>query len=54
MADPQYIKHPTTPDGADNSRPHQYRWTGEGPEPASWYADDGTKVYRSYADYCDD
>lgn len=31
-----------------------YRWDGEGPAPASWYAGDGTKVYRSYADYCDD
>lgn len=38
---------------ADKLEP-TYRWDGEGPAPASWYAGDGTKVYRSYADYCDD
>ncbi len=32
--------------------PEHLRWKGEGPPPASWYAH-GTKVYRSYADYCD-
>jgi len=32
----------------------QYRWQGEGPPPAKWWAADGTLVYRSYADYCDD
>lgn len=31
-----------------------YVWAGEGPEPAKWWASDGTLVYRSYADYCDD
>lgn len=31
-----------------------YQWKGEGPPPAHWYAPDGTKVYRSYEDYCDD
>ena len=31
--------------------PEKYRWKGEGPAPAHWYAEDGTKVYRSYADY---
>ena len=34
--------------------PEKYRWKGEGPAPTHWYAEDGTKVYRSYADYCDD
>lgn len=32
----------------------KYRWMGEGPEPASWFASDGTKVYRSYGDMVDD
>jgi len=32
----------------------QYRWQGEGPPPRRWRAADGTVVYRSYADYCDD
>ena len=32
-------------------RPDHLSWKGEGPEPASWFAPDGTKVYRSYADY---
>lgn len=32
----------------------RYVWTGEGPEPARWFAPDGTLVYRSYEDYCDD
>lgn len=32
----------------------KYPWTGEGPEPAKWFAADGTLVYRSYADYVDD
>lgn len=36
------------------SLPEHLRWIGDGPPPASWYAADGTKVYRSYADYCDD
>lgn len=38
--------------------PEELRWKGEGPPPASWWAVDKngerTKVYRSYADYCDD
>lgn len=34
--------------------PHHLHWHGEGPEPRTWTADDGTIVYRSYADYCDD
>lgn len=34
-------------------------WKGDGPPPASWYAvnpktGENTKIYRSYADYCDD
>jgi hypothetical protein len=32
--------------------PENLRWRGEGPPPSSWYAS-GTKVYRSYSDYCD-
>lgn len=32
----------------------EHRWQGEGPPPAKWWAADGTLVYRSYADYCDD
>jgi hypothetical protein len=32
----------------------EYRWKGEGPAPRRWVAEDGTVVYRSYADYCDD
>ena len=43
-----------TDDGENCQRPEKYRWRGPGPEPASWYAEDGTKVYRSYEDYCDD
>ncbi len=31
-----------------------HTWSGPGPEPASWYASDGTKVYRSRADAIDD
>lgn len=31
-----------------------YAWTGDGPAPAKWTAPDGTLVYRSYEDYCDD
>lgn len=33
--------------------PEEFRWKGEGPPPAYWYVG-STKVYRSYADYCDD
>lgn len=33
--------------------PEHLRWKGEGPPPPYWWAS-GTKVYRSYADYCDD
>lgn len=33
--------------------PEHLRWKGPGEPPAYWWAD-GTKVYRSYADYCDD
>lgn len=32
----------------------KHPWKGPGPMPAKWTADDGTIVYRSYADYCDD
>lgn len=31
-----------------------YAWQGDGPEPPHWYASDGTLVFRSYEDYCDD
>lgn len=31
----------------------EHEWQGPGPMPAHWYAADGTKVYRSYEDYCD-
>lgn len=31
----------------------KYRWYGEGNPPRRWKAQDGTVVYRSYADYCD-
>ena len=34
--------------------PEKYRWKGPGPAPAKWTAEDGTIVYRSYEDYCDD
>lgn len=34
--------------------PEHHRWKGPGPMPARWTAADGTIVYRSYADYCDD
>lgn len=34
--------------------PDEYRWKGSGPAPSRWTADDGTVVYRSYADYCMD
>jgi len=36
---------------ADTSE--QFRWKGEGPPPARWWAN-GTLVYRSYSDYCND
>lgn len=61
-----FIRAMKDPDDADLSREElarrraeaekieaPYRWIGEGPAPASWYAG-GAKVYRSYADYCDD
>jgi len=35
------------------SLPEHLRWKGERPPPAYWYVGN-TKVYRSYADYCDD
>lgn len=35
------------------SLPEPLRWKGEGHPPASWWTG-GTKVYRSYEDYCDD
>lgn len=31
----------------------QFNWLGEEPPPSRWWAD-GTLVYRSFADYCDD
>jgi hypothetical protein len=39
--------------------PQWARWKGIGDPPSYWYATDPekgviTKVYRSYADYCDD
>lgn len=33
--------------------PEHLRYPGGGPAPASWFVGN-TKVYRSYADYCDD
>lgn len=30
----------------------QFRWKGEGPPPRRWWSN-GTRVYRSFADYCD-
>ena len=36
------------------SSTRDYAWRGEGPEPARWWHEDGTLVYRSYEDYCDD
>lgn len=32
----------------------KYRWTGDEPPPRRWRAGDGTVVYRTFADYCDD
>lgn len=32
----------------------EHEWRSEGLAPAKWRADDGTIVYRSYADFCDD
>ncbi len=34
--------------------PAKYVWMGEGPEPPSWTAPDGTLVYRDYESYVDD
>lgn len=34
--------------------PEHLRWQGDGPPPPRWMAADGTIVYRSYGDYCDD
>jgi hypothetical protein len=36
----------------DAPLPLYYQYKGDGPPPAYWYAPDGTKVFRSYADYC--
>lgn len=33
--------------------PEHLQWKGDGPMPASWMVG-STKVYRSFADYCDD
>lgn len=30
----------------------EHRWQGEEPPPAYWWVN-GTKVYRTYSDYCD-
>lgn len=38
---------------ANPGRP-EYNWLGEGPPPPRWVAADGTHVYRSFSDYCDD
>lgn len=32
----------------------EHRWKGPGDPPRKWTAEDGTVVYRSYEDYCDD
>jgi hypothetical protein len=40
--------------GPDCTLPAHLRWNGPGPMPPRWTADDGTIVYRSYEDYCDD
>ena len=45
---PKQERNPT-----DAPLPPYYQWKGEGAPPAHWYAPDGTKVYRSYEDYCD-
>lgn len=42
------------PEAVDHDRAEKYRWAGQGPEPAKWWHADGTLVYRSYGDYCDD
>lgn len=44
----------TEAEPADDDRADKYRWRGQGPEPAKWWHADGTLVYRSYGDYCDD
>lgn len=31
-----------------------FKWNGEWPPPPKWTTADGTIVYRTYADYCDD
>lgn len=36
----------------EDDTPEHLRWRGSWPPPASWIAC-GTKVYRSYGDYCD-
>lgn len=54
MSDAKYVKVPQVAADDDNHRPEKYRWKGSGPEPAKWRAEDGTLVYRSYEDYCDD
>jgi hypothetical protein len=52
------VKSPVSVPDLSSYRPEdyepQYRWQGEGPPPRRWWAADGTLVYRSYADYCDD
>lgn len=39
--------------GNSDELPEHFRYKGPGPVPAYWYVD-GTKVYRSYEDYCMD
>ncbi|MDE1149687.1 MAG: hypothetical protein PW843_24310 [Azospirillaceae bacterium] len=41
------------PAEAEDAPPEHLRWPGPGPAPASWWAADGTKVYRDYDAYCD-
>lgn len=50
---PDNSKEPTQAAEAGDL-PEHLRWKGSGPMPRYWYAEDGTKVYRSYADYVDD
>lgn len=37
----------------EDSPKARFNWLGDDPPPRRWWAD-GTLVYRSYADYCDD
>ena len=49
----EVTSHAGVPSGPAVAAPCCHPWRGEGPAPKYWWCC-GVKVYRSYADYCDD